>query len=209
MVEENNNPAPPKIVEIPPVIRISDLAELLNIPVTEVIRCLLKDGVLSTINDNIDFETAAIVADDFGFEATEVTKTDHVEEVDEEQGEIAERPPIVIVMGHVDHGKTSLLDYIRKTKVTEKESGGITQRISSYQIKYKDKIVTLLDTPGHEAFSAIRAQGAKVTDVMILVVAAEEGIKPQTIEAIQLAAAANLPVVVAATKIDKPGANLE
>jgi len=112
-------------------------------------------------------------------------------------------------MGHVDHGKTSLLDYIRETKVVEKESGGITQRISSYQISYKGKIITLLDTPGHEAFSAIRAQGAKVTDVMILVVAAEEGIKPQTIEAIQLAAAANLPIVVAATKIDKPGADIE
>jgi translation initiation factor IF-2 len=210
MVEENENIVPEvKQLELPPVIRISDLAGLLDVPITEVIRRLLKDGVLVTINDNIDFETAAIVADDFGFEAVAISKTNSVIEVDEEQGEIKERPPIVIVMGHVDHGKTSLLDYIRKTKVVEKESGGITQRISSYQINHKGKVVTLLDTPGHEAFSAIRAQGAKVTDVMILVVAAEEGIKPQTIEAIQLAAAANLPIIVAATKIDKPGANIE
>ena len=209
MVEENDNLMSAKKLELPPVVKVSDLAGLLDQPVTEVIHHLLKSGVLATINDNIDFETAAIVADDFGFEAVAISKGSNGVEVDEEEGETKERPPIVIVMGHVDHGKTSLLDYIRKTKVAEKESGGITQRISSYQINYKGKIITLLDTPGHEAFSAIRAQGAKVTDVMILVVAAEEGIKPQTVEAIQLAAAANLPMVVAATKIDKPGANLE
>ncbi len=208
MALENSN-STSKQISIPAVIRVSDLATLLNQPITEVIRYLLKNGILATINDNIDFETAAIVADDFGFEAVASNEAEKQQERDEETGEIRERPPIVIVMGHVYHGKTSLLDYIRKTKVVEKESGGITQRISSYQIDYKGRIITLLDTPGHEAFSAIRAQGAKVTDVMILVVAAEEGIKPQTVEAIQLAAAANLPIIVAVTKIDKPGDNVE
>ena len=200
-----------KPVEIPSVVRVGDLADLLNQPVTEVIRALLTSGVLATINDNIDFDTAAIIADDMGFEPSELKRETDVAQADDLDAgaEMVERAPIVTVMGHVDHGKTSLLDYIRKAKVAEGESGGITQHISSYQIDYQGKPITFLDTPGHAAFSAIRAQGAKVTDVAVLVVAADDGVKPQTEEVINLAKAAKLPIIVAATKIDKPEADIE
>ncbi len=200
-----------KVITLPTVLTVNELAESFKVPVTQVIKLLLGNGVLATINDNIDFDTAAIIADDLGYEVKPeegaiqdtgevTTKTIHTEG--------AERPPVVTVLGHVDHGKTSLLDYIRKTKIADKESGGITQHIGAYQAEYKGRKITFLDTPGHEAFSAIRAQGTKVTDVAILIVAAEESVKPQTIEAIELCRAANVPMVVAVTKIDKPEANI-
>lgn len=211
-MEEQDISQSKPVIEIPPVIRVSDLATLLSQPVTEVIHYLLKNGVLVTINDNIDFDTAAIVADDFGATVKLIT-----EEaggplrgvIEEAGGELVVKAPVVTIMGHVDHGKTSLLDYIRRTKVAEKESGGITQHMGAYQVELKGKKITFLDTPGHEAFGSIRAQGTKVTDIVVLVVAADESVKPQTIEAIDLTKAANVPVIVAVTKIDRPGANLE
>ncbi|MFH0912354.1 MAG: translation initiation factor IF-2 [Patescibacteria group bacterium] len=231
-IEEQSQPDKLEVA-VPPVVRVTELADMLNQPVTEVIHYLLKNGVLATLNDNIDFDTAAIVADDFGFKAkldeTAAIEGQDVAEVAE--ADLVTRAPIVTIMGHVDHGKTSLLDYIRKTKVAEKESGGITQHMGAYQVEVSEESkvqkkgagrvtrqgqgdtvkrkITFLDTPGHEAFGSIRAQGTKVTDIVILVVAADEGVKPQTIEAIDLAKAAHVPMIVAVTKIDRPGANIE
>jgi translation initiation factor IF-2 len=200
------------IIEIGNTITVKELAEKLEKPITEVIKQLIFNGVMAAINQEIDFKTAEKVA--VKFEAKLLLKEETAGQLEddteiEENIDTEKRPPVVTVMGHVDHGKTSLLDAIRKAKVTESEAGGITQHIGAYTVMINDEKITFLDTPGHEAFTAMRARGAQITDIVILVVAADDGIMPQTREAINHCKAANVPMIVAVNKMDKPDANLD
>lgn len=200
-------------INIPDHIAVRELAQLLQKPVTEVVSELMKNGIFANLNEDIDFETATIIAEDLGYKAERLGKQTSssndeaqksIKTILNEDGTKTERPPVVVIMGHVDHGKTMLLDTIRKSHVVDDEAGGITQHIGAYQIEHKGKHITFIDTPGHEAFTAMRSRGANVADIAILVIAWDDGIKPQTTEAIKIIEKAKLPFVVAITKTDKP-----
>jgi len=215
---ERSKPGATKTVQIPPRITVKAFAERLDLSVSEVITVLLKNGIVANLNESIDFETAAIISEDLG---VTVEKSEEAEArstkltpkqlrellVEKDERQLKSRPPIVVITGHVDHGKTTLLDAIREANVASGEAGGITQHIGAYQVVKRGKKVTFLDTPGHEAFSAMRQRGTSVTDIAVLVVAANDGVKPQTIEAVNFAKAAGIPIVVAINKIDLPDAD--
>jgi translation initiation factor IF-2 len=211
---------PTKKVYLPLSITVKKFSESLNLPVSIVITELMKNGILATINEKIDYETASIIAQDLGYEVAEEAVKEESAMTLEKLGEILKneiksgenlkpRPPVVTILGHVDHGKTTLLDAIRKTNVAAGESGGITQHISAYQVKKKGQLITFVDTPGHEAFSAMRERGVDIADIAVLVVAADDGVRPQTKEVIEYLLAKKIPTLVAINKIDKPEADVQ
>ncbi|MEY4480647.1 MAG: hypothetical protein RLZZ267_1325 [Bacillota bacterium] len=203
----------PKKIIVRGEMTVGEFSKLLHKDASEVIKKLFMSGIMATINQELDLDTIQLIAGEYGVEVELKLPVEEdpfeMDEILEDEANLKERPPVVTIMGHVDHGKTTLLDAIRETRVTEGEAGGITQHIGAYQIEIKNKKITFLDTPGHEAFTMMRARGAKVTDITILVVAADDGVMPQTIEAINHAKAANVPIIVAVNKIDKPDANVD
>ena len=209
----NSNDISDNIVLYKDGMSVAELATRLNVQPAEIVKKLFMLGVMSTVNNKITYENAEIIVSDYNKElkkeeAVDVSNFEEYEVIDKEE-DLMERPPVVTIMGHVDHGKTTLLDTIRKSHVASTEAGGITQAISAYQIKYNDKKITFIDTPGHAAFTEMRARGASITDIVIIIVAADDGVMPQTKEAIDHAKAANVPIMVVINKIDKPGANIE
>jgi len=206
------------VLKIAEKIIVKDLAQQMKIPVTKLILELMKNGIMASLNQNIDFETATIIAEDLGFQVEKIKeeqidltqeKKKRDEFLQDDEKNLIYRPPVVTIMGHVDHGKTKLLDAIRETNVADKEAGGITQHIGAYQIEKNNQLITFIDTPGHEAFSAMRSRGAQIADIIILLIAADDGIQPQTIESISHIRSANLPFIVAINKIDREEANVD
>ena len=202
-----------KVIQVSGSITVDELASALGVSVTHLIGELFKNGIMATINQRLDFETAQIMTEELGFSNVRFVRKENSAKLPGIKRELSknakERPPVVAIMGHVDHGKTTLLDTLLKKKTVEGEAGGIRQHISAYQMEYKERKITFLDTPGHEAFAAIRQHGAMLTDIVVIVVAADDGVKPQTAEAIKFAEAANAKIIVAINKIDKEGANIE